>query len=253
MFSCFCTNQQTEPVSVSGTEDQEKKEYRVEDEKEAGTSKWSFFKRKSKISATDSRNVWEGVAATKAEEFHKSVTEKCKDFNSSKTQALMLNDPLISEMVTVYIQLYMAEKTKVDINAKINIDSKKGKEEEALIEVVETTVDIDEVKMLSAYVKMLETSLNVKTNVLALIKETVACPISTLLSDDPIVAPCCGNTFDRNQLAIWKMTKSVCPLCRASLDPFDVAGATSSVCIKSMCDILDAPKQFDPVSKIIEK
>lgn len=51
------------------------------------------------------------------------------------------------------------------------------------------------------------------------------CPITQYPFVDPIMAPCCGNSFERDALVEWLENSSECPLCKGSLEHFDAVNA----------------------------
>ena len=52
------------------------------------------------------------------------------------------------------------------------------------------------------------------------------CPITQCPFEEPIMAPCCGNSFEREALTIWLRGNNSCPLCKESLSGFDPQRAT---------------------------
>lgn len=55
----------------------------------------------------------------------------------------------------------------------------------------------------------------------------MSCPISLLPFVEPIMVPCCGNSFERSSMISWlnNGNNDTCPLCRGNLSGFDPAGA----------------------------
>lgn len=50
---------------------------------------------------------------------------------------------------------------------------------------------------------------------------TMSCPITQCPFEDPIMVPCCGNSFERSAFVSWYTSNSRCPLCRERINGFD--------------------------------
>lgn len=47
------------------------------------------------------------------------------------------------------------------------------------------------------------------------------CPITHQIYEDPVLVPCCGNSFERDALSAWLERHITCPLCRHSIPNFE--------------------------------
>jgi ankyrin repeat protein/uncharacterized protein YegL len=68
------------------------------------------------------------------------------------------------------------------------------------------------------------------------ILQTLTCPITLDLIEDPVQVPCCGKSVSRTPLAIALQFRAVCPLCRSDLSTFDVAGAPPNRTLASIVE-----------------
>lgn len=73
------------------------------------------------------------------------------------------------------------------------------------------------------------------------------CPITQSPFVDPIMAPCCGNSFERDALVQWLETSSECPLCKGSLDDFDAPNA-----VRNRSLLIESPSEslMEPVRNV---
>ena len=67
------------------------------------------------------------------------------------------------------------------------------------------------------------------------------CPITHEPYEDPVLVPCCGNSFDRLPLSSWLERHWTCPMCRHPMPEFEPM--TSPTNITLLCLIKSTPKQ----------
>jgi len=61
------------------------------------------------------------------------------------------------------------------------------------------------------------------------VADSLKCPITQELLEDPIVLPCCNNAISRQPMIDWYSNNSVCPLCRTDLFEIGFDPSTASV------------------------
>lgn len=66
--------------------------------------------------------------------------------------------------------------------------------------------------------------------------ESLICPLTHSLYEDPIQFPCCGNAGSRNPVVQWLATSKTCPVCRADLSNFAADSAPRSKVIAHQVD-----------------
>ena len=72
------------------------------------------------------------------------------------------------------------------------------------------------------------------------IEHYLVCPINEDFLEEPISTLCCGNIFSRQNLKKWLEIKKECPICRKSMDSFDIDAMPT---LKNIVNIIDEIKK----------
>jgi len=76
------------------------------------------------------------------------------------------------------------------------------------------------------------------------------CPITHEIFDDPILVPCCGNSFERIALSDWFERHETCPMCRQHMPSFEPLIQPTNIALANMID--DYLASIRPINRPID-
>lgn len=62
------------------------------------------------------------------------------------------------------------------------------------------------------------------------------CPITHELFEDPVLIPCCGNSFERDAISLWLENHVTCPMCRHPIPGFEPLIEPANMALLRICD-----------------
>jgi hypothetical protein len=74
-------------------------------------------------------------------------------------------------------------------------------------------------------------------------KSSLECPIDRAEFIDPVMVPCCGQSFNRSSLWEWLHDNPTCPICRQDLRRFEVSTVPTNVALRDALGIKEDKKE----------